>query len=148
MAEVVGIAHLVLRVNDWGTSARWYQDVLGFQKRKGEGYAAFANPDGTFLLLFRPTDQELGPSSSPAQHLDHIAMHVASLDDLEAWRVQLAEKGIETEIEHASVGSSITLHDPDGREIELFTPADGSTLYVPAPGDTASSAAADTVVSA
>jgi catechol-2,3-dioxygenase len=133
MADMVGIAHMVLRVRDWGDSARWYQGVLGFERRKGDGFIGLIHPQGNFMLLFRPTESELSPSSSPAQHLDHIAMHVPSLEALESWRVDLAAKGIDTEIEHAAFGSSITLHDPDGREIELFTPAEGSVLQVPVP---------------
>lgn len=134
MAQLVGIAHLVLRVADWRTSARWYQDVLGFERRQGEGFVGLAHPEGTFVLLFRPTTEALAPSSAPGQHLDHVALHVPSLEALETWRSDLAAKGIETEIEHASVGSSITLHDPDGREVELFTPAEGSALRVGAAG--------------
>jgi catechol-2,3-dioxygenase len=132
-AEMVGIAHMVLRVQDWSTSARWYQGVLGFERRKGDGFTGLFHPQGNFILLFRPTGEPLDPSSSPAQHLDHIAMHVPTLEALEAWRVDLAAKGIDTEIDHASVGSSITLFDPDGREIELFTPGEGSVLQVPIP---------------
>jgi catechol 2,3-dioxygenase len=124
---------MVLRVHDWKTSARWYQDVLGFERRKEEGFTALHHPEGNFILLFRPTTEALSPSSAPGQHLDHIAMHVPTLEALEAWRTDLAGKGIETEIEHATVGSSITLHDPDGREIELFTPGQGSVLQVDVP---------------
>jgi catechol-2,3-dioxygenase len=124
---------MVLRVQDWKTSARWYQDVLGFERRKGEGFIGLVHPEGNFILLLRPTTETLGPSSAPGQHLDHIAMHVPSLEALEAWRTDLAARGIVTEIEHAAVGSSITLHDPDGREIELFTPGVGSVLQVDVP---------------
>jgi catechol 2,3-dioxygenase len=124
---------MVLRVNDWKTSARWYQDVLGFERRQGEGFTGLLHPEGNFILLFRPTAEALVPSSAPGQHLDHIALHVPSLEALEAWRTDLAAKGIDTEIEHAGVGSSITLHDPDGREIELFTPGQGSALQVEVP---------------
>ena len=131
MAEIVGVAHLVVRVRDWGRSARWYQDVLGFERRRAEGFSSFVHPGAPFALLFRPTDDDLAPSSSPAQRLDHIALNVGSVETLQAWRIDLATKGIDVEIETQDVGSSITLHDPDGLEVELFAPAAGSVLEVP-----------------
>lgn len=128
--ELVGIAHMVLRVPDWKRTTGWYRDVLGFERRKGDGFSTFAHPSGSPVLLFRPVDEELPPSSEPTQRLDHIALHVPSLEALEAWRVDLAGKGIEAEIEHAPFGSSITLFDPDGLEVELFAPAADSVMAV------------------
>jgi len=130
MTELAGVAHIVLRVEDWKRSARWYQDVLGFERREGVGFTCFAHGNADFLLLFRPTGSAMEPTSSVAQRIDHLALLVPSIDTLEAWRIQLSEAGIDTKIEEASVGSSITLHDPDGLEIELFCPADGSPLAV------------------
>jgi hypothetical protein len=39
-------------------------------------------------------------------------------------------QGIDVEIDHQPRSASITLHDPDGVEIELFTPSEGSILEV------------------
>jgi catechol 2,3-dioxygenase-like lactoylglutathione lyase family enzyme len=128
--ELVGIAHMVLRVHDWRRTTSWYQDVLGFERRKGDGFSTFVHPSGSPVLLFRPTEEEPPASSEPTQRLDHIALHVPDLPALEAWQVELATKGIETEIDHAGFGSSITVFDPDGLEVELFTPATGSVMDV------------------
>lgn len=131
MTEMVGIAHVVLRVSDWRRSAHWYEDVLGFERLRGNGFTVFRHSGAPFALLFRPTDDDLPPSSSPEQHIDHIALHVASVDVLERWRDKLTEGGVPVEIDHQpGLGSSITLHDPDGLEIELFAPASGSLLEV------------------
>jgi hypothetical protein len=47
---------------------------------------------------------------------------------LEAWQQELALKGVVAEIDHGTLGSSITLHDPDGLEVELFAPIPGGGL--------------------
>jgi catechol 2,3-dioxygenase-like lactoylglutathione lyase family enzyme len=131
VAQIAGVAHVVLRVTDWKRSAHWYQDVLGFERRAGEGFSCFVHPSSGFALLLRPCEDATEPSSSPNQRLDHVALLVSSVAALEEWKRRLASKGIDAEIEHQpSIGSSITLHDPDGVEIELFTPADGSILDV------------------
>jgi catechol 2,3-dioxygenase len=133
MAELVGIAHMVLRVSDWKRSARWYQDVLGFERRKGDGFTGFSHPGAEFVLLLRPTDDPQVPSEAPTQRLDHIALQVPSEAALAEWREELAAKGIDVGIDRVGVGASITLHDPDGLEVELFTPAPGGVLDVSVP---------------
>ena len=131
MTELVGIAHVVLRVQDWKRSARWYQDVLGFERRVGPGFSCFVHESASFAILLRPSDEATEPSSAPAQRLDHLALHVPSVAALENWQGALAAQGIEAAIEHQpTIGSSITLIDPDGIEIELFTPDAGSVLEV------------------
>lgn len=130
MPELVGIAHMVLRVPDWKRTTTWYREVLGFERRRGDGFSTFAHPSGSPVLLFRPVDGELPASSEPTQRLDHIALHVPTAEALEAWRSDLAAKGIDTEIERAPFGDSITLFDPDGLEVELFAPAAGSVMAV------------------
>jgi glyoxylase I family protein len=134
---LVGVAHMVLRVSDWRTSARWYHDVLGFERRQvQEGVIGFSHEGAPFILLFRPSDEARVSSALPTQRLDHLALHVPSLSALEVWQQQLAQKGIEADIDHATVGSSITLYDPDGLEVELFAPNPGGGLDPLAPGTT------------
>jgi catechol-2,3-dioxygenase len=131
VTEIAGIAHVVLRVEDWKRAASWYQDVLGFERRRGDGFSCFVHPSSGFALLLRPCDEATEPSSSPRQRLDHIAMLVPSVAELEEWQRTLASKGIDAAIDHQpTIGASITLHDPDGVEIELFTPSEGSILEV------------------
>ncbi len=121
---------MVIRVSDWKRSARWYQDVLGFERRKGDGFTGLSHAGANFVLLLRPTDEPQVASDVPTQRLDHIALQVPSEAALAEWRQELASKGIHAEIDRVGVGSSITLHDPDGLEVELFTPAPGGVLDV------------------
>lgn len=131
MTELAGIAHVVLRVSDWRKSAAWYEEVLGCRRERADGFSVFRHPGSPFGILLRPTDEALVPTSEPTQRIDHLALHVPTIEGLEAWRVALRERGIEAEVDHvANIGSSITLHDPDGLEIELFTPGAGSPLEV------------------
>jgi catechol-2,3-dioxygenase len=126
---------MVLRVSDWRTSARWYQDILGFERRQvQEGVIGFSHQGAPFILLFRPSDEARVSSALPTQRLDHLALHVPSVSALEAWQRDLAQKGVDAEIDHATVGSSITLHDPDGLEVELFAPNPGGGLDPLTPG--------------
>jgi catechol 2,3-dioxygenase len=128
--ELVGVAHLVLRVEDWKRSARWYQDVLGFERRQGDGFIAFSHPGADFLLLFRPTGSPIEPTSASTQRLEHLALLVPTMRALEAWADRLRGLEIDAQIDQQTVGASITLHDPDGLEVELFCPSAGSALAV------------------
>jgi glyoxylase I family protein len=130
-AEVVGIAHLVVRVTDWKRSAEWYQRVLGFERRKSTGFSVFKHPAADFGILLLPTDEALPASSTPTQRLDHLALHVGSMQSLEAWEGRLLREGHPTAIEQQpGIGASLTLHDPDGLEVELFVPAPSSVMDV------------------
>ena len=124
---------MVVRVKDWRKSAQWYQETLGFERRKGDGVTGFSHPDAGFVLLLKATEEELSPSSAPAQRLEHLALLVSSELALESSRDELALKGIETEIERTGFGSSITLYDPDGLEVELFVPQSGGVLDASVP---------------
>jgi len=146
-AALIGIAHVVLRVDDWKRTATWYQEVLGFERRKGDGFVGLVRPGASFVLLFRPTGSPIAPSSTPTERLEHMALLVPSAADLEGWRSHLETLGIDAPIDRQPVGASITLHDPDGLEVELFCPAEGSPLAVgvggvstPAPHTSASHA--------
>jgi catechol 2,3-dioxygenase-like lactoylglutathione lyase family enzyme len=126
---------MVLRVSDWRRSADWYQNVLGFERRKGQGFSGYSHPGANFILLFRSTGEIVDASSVDSQRLEHIALYVPTEEDLVAWQKDLATKGIEADIDRVGVGTSITLHDPDGLEVELFTPAPGGVLDVSVAAD-------------
>jgi catechol-2,3-dioxygenase len=132
MTELSGVGHIVLRVNDWKRAAHWYEEVLGFERRQADGFVCFTHPSAGFVLMLRPTPSPIEPTSAATQRIDHLALLVPSLRALDAWRDRLRSKGIEVEVDHQAVGASITLCDPDGLEVELFCPAEGSPLSVSA----------------
>jgi catechol 2,3-dioxygenase len=130
MTELSGFGHIVLRVEDWKRAARWYQQVLGFERRQADGFVCLTHPSAGFVLLLRPTGSPMEPTTAASQRIDHLALLVPTMSALEAWRGRLGDNGIEVELEHQPVGASITLHDPDGLEVELFYPSEGSPLSV------------------
>jgi catechol 2,3-dioxygenase-like lactoylglutathione lyase family enzyme len=140
MTELSGVAHIVLRVDDWKRAARWYEQVLGFERRQAEGFAYFTHPSAGFIVILRPTSSPLEPTSAATQRIDHLALLVPAMSSLDAWRDRLRDNGIEVEVEQQAVGASITLHDPDGLEVELFCPSEGSPLNVRSVPSRASSA--------
>ena len=123
-----GVAHIVLRVEDWRRAAHWYEEVLGFERRQADGFVCLTHPGAGFILLLRPTGMPMDPTSTPAQRIDHLALLVPTVAALGGWRDRLGGIGIEVDIEEQPVGASITLHDPDGLEVELFCPCEGSPL--------------------
>jgi catechol 2,3-dioxygenase-like lactoylglutathione lyase family enzyme len=133
MAKLTGIAHMVLRVTDWRRSATWYEEVLGFERRRGEGFSGYSHPDGNFVLLFKQVGEPVEASSAERQRLEHVALMVPREEDLLEWQQALEAKGLSAHIDRVGVGASITIYDPDGLEVELFTPTPGGVLDVSVP---------------
>ena len=126
------IHHLGLTVRDAETSARWYQEVLGFI-RSGE----FVRPDQSRRKVF-VEHPSLGGRIGLCQHaaasgaafselnpgLDHLAFAVGSVADLEACAAQLRDSGVS----HSPIADANTLagtkvlvfRDPDNIQLELI----------------------------
>lgn len=117
-----------LSVSDLDASLRFYRDVLGlriladpYDGEVFEGREAMLLAGRTALCLqchAANTGAKFDPSHTG---LDHIALAVASSEDLEAFADHLTSQGIE----HSGVkalpgfGDFIELHDPDGVLVEL-----------------------------
>jgi glyoxylase I family protein len=133
VTEIVGIHHLGLTVSDVERSARWYQDVLGFE-RVGELGDAGAERQKIFLR-HAGLDARLGlvahrsssrrPFDETESGLDHLAFAVSSREELERWARRLEELGVRfspiadsLSIPGAAV---IVFRDPDNVQLELFS---------------------------
>jgi glyoxylase I family protein len=129
---VTGLQHLGLTVRDIAASEAWYARVLGLVRAftephpAGGGYAVVMTRPGTGLFVgldHHPgADREM---FSPLRTgLDHLALQVASRDDIDAWIAHLDAAGVE----HGAVSQStepaphalVVFRDPDGIPIELF----------------------------
>ncbi len=129
---VTGISHLGLTVRDVAASEAWYSRVLGLVRAfaephpAGGGYAVVMTRPGTGLFVgldHHPgADREM---FSPLRTgLDHLALQVASRDDLDAWVTHLDACGVE----HGALSENtqpvphalVVFRDPDAIPVELF----------------------------
>lgn len=128
MAEVKGLAHAGIFVDDLARSKSFYEDVLGLKTtweceftEDGNTYTvAFVNKGSLTLELVK---RKIGDKRADGV-TDHVAMLV---DDLDGMRKLLGEKGIEFETEKNVYCADmmpngtqwVFFRGPDGEHIEL-----------------------------
>lgn len=129
---VTSIQHVGLTVRDIAASEAWYTQVLGLVR-------AFVEPhssgDGHTVVMTRPgTALFMGLDHHPAADrtrfselrtgLDHLALQVASRDEIDRWVIHLDGMGVEhgplLEATEPVARAQVTLRDLDGIPIELF----------------------------
>ena len=127
MTEVLGYHHLSLSVTDLGKSAEWYQQVLGLDvaaEIEGEGFrrTRLRAPGGVTLTLTRHDQQSGERFDERRPGMDHVALQVGSVEDVEALKDRFAELGVNhSEVKRTSGGTAmITLRDPDNIQVEVF----------------------------
>lgn len=119
------VNHVSLHVTDLGASERWYVEAFGMVRVDGEiapdgsGHLVLLHPDGGWIVTLM---------SAAAPRVEHIAFTCADREMLVRWHDALPGRGVAPgSITDAPYGSGFVMRDPDGIEVELFTPA-------PAPG--------------
>jgi glyoxylase I family protein len=128
MSEIRGVSHINLSVRDLDASLSFYRDVLGLtvlmEPFEGVVFAGreamvMAGQVAIGLQEHRAND---GAEFSPTRTgLDHLAFHVSSIADLDAWMARLDSHGIEhSAIRPVAFGSMIEFRDPDGVQLEIF----------------------------
>jgi catechol 2,3-dioxygenase-like lactoylglutathione lyase family enzyme len=141
--ELEGIDHVALAVRDVEAAAKWYIDVLGFERRYDDvwnGYPVFVMKGNTGLALF-PADQarstSLAAVALPARRslteagakeassrreigMRHLAFRATRKNFLIA-QEELKRRGIEFEFQDHEISHSIYFYDPDGHELEITT---------------------------
>lgn len=129
---VTGVHHLGLTVRDIVASEAWYTQVLGMVRafeephRTGDGYAVVMTRPGTglFMNLDHHPDADRELFSPLRTGLDHLALQVASREDIDRWIAHLDGIGVE----HGPLSESavpaphalVMFRDPDGIPVELF----------------------------
>ena len=122
--QLQGIDHVALAVRDVDRSAKWYQDVLGLERRYEEvwgNYPAIVGVGTTSLALFPVHGQE--PAPTPGRNvlaMRHIAFRVDQ-SNFQRARVALVQQGIPIEFQDHAIAHSIYFRDPDGHQIEITT---------------------------
>jgi catechol 2,3-dioxygenase-like lactoylglutathione lyase family enzyme len=124
MLKIAALDHVALSVRDVTRSARWYVEVLGFNRLhedKWNGIPVFVGNGDAAIALF-PASEEVGSTS-----VDRAAvrtLHFAFRTDRENFsraQNELKKRAILFEFEDHEISHSIYFRDPDGHKIEITT---------------------------
>jgi catechol 2,3-dioxygenase-like lactoylglutathione lyase family enzyme len=127
MPEISAVIETSAYVDDLGRAEAFYHDVLGLAVigREPGRHVFFRAGPASVLLVFNADATLAGGLLPPhgARGAGHFAMGIRA-DDLTAWKVQLAEHGIEVEreVQWPRGGRSLYFRDPAGNSVELLTP--------------------------
>ena len=132
---ITGIHHFSVTVTDIEASLAWYQRLLGADRvplkfphyeceDTGYGELLIEPRSGVIIGLHTNTGNDGTPFDEARTGLDHVALHVATRADLDAWTVWLDELGIK----HSGVRTgeepfpfaTVVFRDPDNIQLELF----------------------------
>jgi catechol 2,3-dioxygenase-like lactoylglutathione lyase family enzyme len=129
--SIAGILESSLYVADVGRSARFYQDLFGFDELARDERLCALGVGGRQVLLIFQKDGSREAVRTGGGHLPphfgsgqlHVAFAIAA-PEFEAWRKTLADKGIAVEsiITWPRGGRSLYFRDLDGHLVELATP--------------------------
>ncbi len=127
MQAIACVVETGVYADDLDAAERFYGDVLGLAVRMKEAgrHVFFQVGDRGMLLIFRPDETRRGDPlpAHGARGPAHFALGIA-MEDLDAWRSRLAERGVA--IEHEAFwpggGRSLYFRDPAGNSVELITP--------------------------
>jgi catechol 2,3-dioxygenase-like lactoylglutathione lyase family enzyme len=122
--ELEGIDHVALGVRDVEQSAKWYADVLGFERRyeqMWDGIPTFIAKGNTAIALF-PLRNNDSPSASRTGRTGmlHLAFRANRENFLRA-QEELKKRGIKFEFQDHEISQSLYFRDPDGIELEITT---------------------------
>ena len=122
--QLEGIDHVALAVRDVDRSAKWYIEVLGFERlHEGmwNGIPVFIGRGNTAIALFAANSNARSPSSTRgAIRMLHLAFR-ANHDGFLAAQQELKRRGIKFEFQDHEISHSIYFRDPDGHHLEITT---------------------------
>jgi catechol 2,3-dioxygenase-like lactoylglutathione lyase family enzyme len=121
--QLEGIDHVALAVRDVERSAKWYVDVLGFERlHQGmwNGIPTFIGKGNTAIALFPVRGEQLEPGTRGTIEMLHLAFRASGKNFLGA-QEELKRRGIKFEFQDHEISHSIYFHDPDGHELEITT---------------------------
>jgi len=120
--ELDGIDHVALGVRDVERSAKWYIEVLGFERfHEGmwNGVPTFIGKGNTGIALF-PASRDAEPCTHREIRMLHFAFRADRENFLAAQR-ELEKRGIKFEFQDHEIAHSIYFSDPDGHQLEITT---------------------------
>ena len=110
---------IILNVENFDQCVVFYKSILGLQtlfEKTEEDFKLSCLEFGGSYLMLETGGKANGKGKSIEQSPAKLRINVM---DLELVQQDLAEKGIECEIEYYSWGSTINLYDPDGNRIGI-----------------------------
>jgi catechol 2,3-dioxygenase-like lactoylglutathione lyase family enzyme len=120
--QLEGIDHIAMGVRDVERSAKWYIDVLGFERlHEGTwgGVPTFIGKGNTGIALF-PASQEPKLSTGREIRMLHLAFR-ADRENFIAAQRELEQHGIKFEFQNHEIAHSIYFRDPDSHQLEITT---------------------------
>jgi catechol 2,3-dioxygenase-like lactoylglutathione lyase family enzyme len=120
--QLKGIDHVALSVRDVEESAKWYMEVLAFERlHEGmwNGVPTFIGKGNTGIALF-PASHEAKPSVHREIRMLHLAFR-ANRENFLAAQHELEKRGIQFEFQDHEISHSIYFRDPDGHQLEITT---------------------------
>jgi len=120
--ELEGIDHIAMGVRDIERTAKWYIDVLGFERLHDgmwNGVPTFIGKGNTGIALF-PANHEPKTSTHREIRMLHLAFRANQENFLGAQR-ELNKHGIKFEFQDHEIAHSIYFRDPDGHQLEITT---------------------------
>jgi catechol 2,3-dioxygenase-like lactoylglutathione lyase family enzyme len=135
--QINGLHHFAWRCRDAEETRAFYEDILGLPlahviradhvPSTGEycpyTHIFFQMADGSFIAFFDLGDNVIAePSANTPSWVNHIALRVGSMDELEAAKNRLQDAGVEVlGITDHHIIQSIYFFDPNGFRVELTT---------------------------
>ena len=122
--QLEGIDHVAMGVRDIERSAKWYIEVLGFERLYDgawNGVPTFVGKGNTGIALF-PASTDAKPTQGT--HRDIRLLHLAfraNRENFVAAQRELQKRGIKFEFQDHEISHSIYFRDPDGHALEITT---------------------------